>query len=111
MPRTRPTLRCRRTPRGESREAPGAMAAPRGFGRRSWKALAGDGAAVLVEGLLLQVGWIAYWCPPSVMFSVSIQAHLSAFSLPEASFQPSWTEKKLSGSVTASEYSWPTTML
>ena len=28
--------------------------------------------------------------PPSVMFCVSIQAHLSAFSLPDASFQPSW---------------------
>jgi hypothetical protein len=38
---------------------------------------------------LLQVGWMANWRPPSVMFCVSIQAHLSAFSLPVASFQPS----------------------
>src|SRR5207245_11335149 len=45
------------------------------------------------------------------MFCVWYQAHLSPFSLVEASFQPSWTEKKLSGSVTASAYSWPTTML
>src|SRR5438477_9457425 len=40
-----------------------------------------------------------------------IHAHLSPFSLPCASFQPSCTVAKLSGSVTASEYSWPTTML
>ena len=45
------------------------------------------------------------------MFCVWYQAHLSAFSLVWSSFQPSWTPKKLSGSVTASEYSWPTTML
>ena len=35
---------------------------------------------------------------------------LSAFSLVWSSFQPSWTAKKLSGSVTASEYSWPVTI-
>ena len=45
------------------------------------------------------------------MFCVFVQAHLSAFSLLWSSFQPSWTLKKLSGSVTASEYSCPTTML
>src|ERR1700681_2594486 len=32
----------------------------------------------------------------------SVHAHLSPFSLPWASFQPSWSEAKLSGSVTAS---------
>src|SRR3989442_7312310 len=45
------------------------------------------------------------------MFCMWYQAHLSAFSLVWSSFQPSWIEKKLSGSVTASEYSWPTTTL
>src|SRR5919108_357798 len=40
-----------------------------------------------------------------------VQAHLSPFSLPCASFHPSCTEAKLSGSVTASAYSCPTTML
>src|SRR5512140_2170020 len=40
-----------------------------------------------------------------------VQAHLSPFSLPCASFQPSCTVAKLSGSVTASAYSWQTTML
>ena len=54
---------------------------------------------------LLHIGCTANWWPPRVMFWVSIQAHLSPFSLPEASFQPSWTEAKLSGSVTASAYS------
>src|SRR5690348_5829825 len=42
---------------------------------------------------------------------MSSQAHLSPSSDVVASFQPSWTEKKLSGSVIASEYSWPMTML
>jgi hypothetical protein len=51
---------------------------------------------------LLQVGCTANEWPASVMFCVSIQAHLSPFSLPWASFQPSWFAKKLSGSVTAS---------
>jgi len=60
---------------------------------------------------LLQVGWIANLWPASVMFCVSIHAHLYAFSLVWSSFQPSWIAKMLSGSVTASEYSWPTTML
>src|SRR5439155_2675325 len=66
---------------------------------------------------LLHVGWIANWCPASAMFCVSglpwlsFHAHLSAFSLVWASFQPSCTDEKLSGSVTASEYSWPVTML
>src|SRR5581483_3488054 len=60
---------------------------------------------------LLQFGWIANRCFPSGMFCSSIQAHLSAFSLVWSSFHPSWTAKKLSGSVIASEYSWPTTML
>src|SRR5437016_5717195 len=60
---------------------------------------------------LLHVGCTANWWPASVMFWVSIQAHLSAFSYVWSSFHPSWTPKKLSGSVTASEYSWPTTML
>src|SRR4029077_5907514 len=41
----------------------------------------------------------------------AVQAHLSPFSLPCASFQPSWSEAKLSGSVIASAYSCPTTML
>src|SRR6266436_8931476 len=41
----------------------------------------------------------------------SVHAHLSPFSLPCASFQPSWTLAKLSGSVTASAYSCPVTML
>src|SRR6266850_5033019 len=40
-----------------------------------------------------------------------IHAHLSPFSLPCRSFHPSCTLAKLSGSVTASAYSWPTTML
>src|SRR5512140_2835673 len=40
-----------------------------------------------------------------------VHAHLSPFSLPCTSFQPSCTVAKLSGSVTASAYSCPTTML
>jgi hypothetical protein len=32
------------------------------------------------------VGCTAYWCPPSVMFCVWYQAHLSAFSLVWSSF-------------------------
>src|SRR5579872_509084 len=44
------------------------------------------------------------------MFWVFVHAHLSPFSLVCASFQPSWTEAKLSGSVTASAYSWPVTI-
>ena len=49
--------------------------------------------------------------PPSLAFFSFVHAHLSEFSEVCASFQPSWTAKKLSGSVTASSYSWPTTML
>ena len=45
------------------------------------------------------------------MFCVfDAQAHLSPFSLPDASSQPSCHEAMLSGSVTASAYSWPVTI-
>src|SRR6185437_14090605 len=45
------------------------------------------------------------------MFDVfAAQAHLSPFSLPWASSQPSCQVAMLSGSVTASEYSWPVTI-
>src|SRR5579862_4144079 len=44
------------------------------------------------------------------MFCVFIHAHLSPFSDVWSSFQPSCTDAKLSGSVTASEYSWPVTI-
>jgi len=33
--------------------------------------------------------------PPSVMFCVSIQAHLSAFSLPVASFQQQGRQRRI----------------
>src|SRR5579884_859369 len=44
------------------------------------------------------------------MFWVFVHAHLSPFSDPCASFQLSWSDRKLSGSVTASAYSWPVTI-
>jgi hypothetical protein len=37
-------------------------------------------------------------------------SHLSPISSVAASFHPSWTEKKLSGSVIASAYSCPVTI-
>src|SRR5579884_2686331 len=60
---------------------------------------------------LLHSGWTAYWCEPSVMLDVlAAQAHLSPFSFPCASSQPSCHDAMLSGSVTASAYSWPVTI-
>src|SRR5438477_153852 len=59
---------------------------------------------------LLHSGCTANAWPPSEMFCVSFHAHLSPFSLVCASFQPSCTDAKLSGSVTASAYSWPVTI-
>src|SRR5262249_4409386 len=99
----KPTLR-RRRPRPERPPPSPAVwgRAQRETTQPSWPAS---------KASLLHMGWIANWCEPSVMFCVFIHAHLSAFSLPDASFQPSWTVAKLSGSVTASEYSWPVTML
>src|SRR5207245_607099 len=57
--------------------------------------------------LLLQVGWTAKVPVGSVMVCRCIHAHLSAFSAPLASSQPLFGN----GSVTASEYSCPETML
>src|SRR5882757_1675441 len=71
-----------------------------------------QGSAPASKASLLHMACTANWWPASAMFWVSgAQAHLSAFSEPCASFQPSCTDAKLSGSVTASEYSCPTTML
>src|ERR1700682_5597636 len=65
---------------------------------------------VTSKALLLHMGCTAN----EVWLSVGtlprpFHAHLSPFSLPCASFQPSWTLAKLSGSVTASAYSCPVT--
>jgi len=60
---------------------------------------------VVSNASLLHNGCTANAWPPSEMFCVSIHAHLSPFSLVCASFQPSWKDATLSGSVTASAYS------
>src|SRR4051812_5164236 len=63
------------------------------------------------KSALLHIGCTANWCPPRGMFWVfGAHAHLSPFSLPCASSQPSCHDAMLSGSVTASAYSWPVTI-
>src|SRR5205814_4819085 len=57
--------------------------------------------------LLLQVGCTANEPVDRLILCRFIQAHLSAFSSPRASIQP----LPAPGSVTASRYSWPATML